>query len=53
MRAEEIAEQLGREIAQNSEVLNTLMPDLVRGEAYRGWQFGRGLALGAASLDDM
>jgi hypothetical protein len=53
IRADEVAERLGREVAQSRDVLNTLMPDLVRPDAYRGWQFGRGLAAGAESLDAM
>ncbi|MFA5073719.1 MAG: hypothetical protein WC539_07465 [Nitrospirota bacterium] len=53
IRAEEVAESLGRETAQNSDVLKTLMPHLVRKDAYRGFQFGRGLALGATALSNM
>lgn len=49
-RADEIAERLGCEIANNIDVLDALLPDLVRNEVTRGQHFGRGLATGATQL---
>jgi len=52
-RADRTTETLGREIATNPNILEVLLPDLVRGEVGRGWHFGRGLAAGADQLPDM
>ncbi len=52
-RANEIAEKLGSDVAEKTEVLEVLLPDLVRGDNGRRWQFGRGLAVGAGQLPHM
>jgi hypothetical protein len=44
---QEIAVELGREVANDPNVLDQLLPDLCRQEGQRSWDFGRGLALGA------
>lgn len=49
-RADEITERLGCKIATNMDVLDAILPDLVRNEVARGWQFGKGLAAGADQL---
>ncbi len=49
-RANEETERLGREIASNANILEALVPDLVRGDSGRQWIFGRGLAQGAIIL---
>ncbi|MCG3117693.1 MAG: hypothetical protein LLH30_18645 [Candidatus Manganitrophus sp. SA1] len=52
-RVYETTEALGREVARNNEVLEVLLPELVRGDVGRGSPFGRGLATGADNLSDM
>lgn len=49
-RADEIAERLGCEIVNHISALHALLPDLVRNEATRARQFGKGLATGANQL---
>lgn len=50
----EKAEELGRQIASESVVLDNFLPDLMQGsEGGRRWNFGVGLASGAESLDEM
>jgi hypothetical protein len=48
-RAGKTTEALGCQIADTS-VLKGLLPDLVRGNFHRGWNFGRGVAEGAGNL---
>jgi hypothetical protein len=52
-RADKTTETLGREIGTKHNILDLLLPDLVRGDPGRRWQFGRGLAAGADQLPDM
>lgn len=53
-RADARAEELGRIIASNPEVLGQLLVDLVRGrEMGRRWPFGVGLATASADMDAM
>ncbi|HOI96678.1 MAG TPA: hypothetical protein PK250_18390 [Syntrophobacter fumaroxidans] len=52
-RANETAEGLGRQIAANKDVLDALLPELVRDTTGRHFQFGRGLAAGAEQLWDL
>lgn len=49
-RAEEIAEELGREVAANPDILDVILPTLVRNEGARKWEFGSGLARGVDNL---
>jgi len=46
-RVQEIAVELGREVANNASILDQLLPDLFSLEIQRGWYFGGGLASGA------
>jgi hypothetical protein len=52
-RANKTTERLGCEIATKSDILDLLLPDLVKGDVGRRMQFGRGLAAGTEQLDDM
>lgn len=52
-RAEQIATQLGHEVADDPNVLDKLLPSLFCGQIGRGWEFGQGLAEGTDSLVEM
>ncbi|SPF51565.1 conserved hypothetical protein [Syntrophobacter sp. SbD1] len=52
-RTNGVTEGLGYGLANNTEILAPLMPDLVRGKSGRHWYFGRGLATGADELSGM
>jgi hypothetical protein len=52
-RAMKTTELLGRQTAADTSVLKKLLPDLVRGSFGRAWNFGRGLAEGAGSVDSI
>jgi hypothetical protein len=52
-RANVAAEELGKEVSKDGTLLDSLLPDLVRGNAGRLAMFGRGLALGAANKQEV
>lgn len=53
-KTEEQTVAIGREVATNTEVLKTLLPDLLRGQdGGRRWSFGMGLADGASDIETM
>jgi hypothetical protein len=55
IRTAEVTKGLGCEIARKSDVLEALLPDLVKkhGDVSRVWAFGEGLAEGAVSSTEM
>lgn len=52
-RVEEATEMLGCEIATKLDILEALLPELVRSNFDRTWSFGRGLAASAEALPDL
>ncbi len=52
-RANAAAEELGKEVAQDSNLLSALLPDLVQGNGGRLTAFGKGLVIGATNREDV
>lgn len=52
-RISDKTEHLGRQVAQDREVLYALLPDLVHRNVGRSRQFARGLAVGTADLNEL
>jgi len=52
-RVLDITRQIGREVGQNSEVLNKILPELVSSPNYRLGSFGMGLAEGCSNKKEL
>ncbi|QOJ21196.1 MAG: hypothetical protein HRU77_11165 [Gammaproteobacteria bacterium] len=50
-RANKIVEDLGEEVASTSDVLTSLLPELLSSNNNMIWQFGHGLAKGASNIE--